>query len=232
MKTILKTLFIIITSMLAFSFTTNNEKGEPDNSIQGLSSDARFIALAQAQVQAMNNVTDFDALEAFANDDNLSDSDINQIASLLGYPSTATYESYLSNQKDIIKELDDDYNLSNYSEAQLTQLSLNALNSNKSKAGSRSRSKSKYQTGEIPIIIDVEPTGETNECEDLCEEVRVACLLEVAAAATAAHIGCGIADITIIAGIACHSAVLVAQVAGSNKCNKEAKKCVADCRRK
>lgn len=216
--------------MLIFSFTTNNDKGEPDSSIQGLSSDARFIGLAQAQVQAMNNATDLDALEVFANDDDLSDSDIDQIASLLGYPSTAAYENYLSNQSEVIKALDDDYNLGNYSQAQLTQLSLDALNSTKSKSGSRS--KSKYNTGEIPIIIDGGPIGETNECEDLCEEVRVACLLEVAAAATAAHIGCGIADITIIAGIACHSAVIVAQIAGSNKCNKEAKKCVADCRRK
>ncbi|WP_299208064.1 hypothetical protein [uncultured Dokdonia sp.] len=223
MKNILKTLFVIILSILCFSFTTNNGKEKSATSIQDLSSDARFISLAEDQMKAMDNVTNFDAFESFIKKDNLTNSDINQIASLLGYPNRAAYDTYISNKNAIIEALDEDYNLSQYTQAQLTQLSLDVLNNSRSQFRSKS-------TNKIETPIDPEPTGETNECEDLCEEVRKACILEVGAAAVAAHIGCGIADITVLAGIACHSGVLIAQGFGNRKCNKEYDKCIYDCR--
>lgn len=223
MKNILTTLFVIILSIVCFSFTADNGKEKSSNSIQDLSSDARFIGLVQDQMKAMDNVTNFDAFEPFANDTDLSDSDINTISSILGFRNRAAYDLYLSNKNTIIKALDEDYNLSQYTQAQLAQISLNVMNSSRSQFRSKSLNK-------VETPIDPVPSGETDECEDLCEEVRKACILEVGATAVAAHIGCGIADITVIAGIACHSGVLLAQGLGNRKCNKDAKKCVFDCR--
>ena len=223
MKNILKTLFVIILSIVCFSFTADNGKEKSSNSAQDLSSDTRFIGLAQDQMKAMDNVTNFDAFEALIKKDNLTNSDINQLASVLGYPNRAAYDTYINNKNAIIEALDEDYNLSQYTQAQLTQISLNVMNSFRSQFRSKSLNKA-----ETPI--DPVPSSETNECEDLCEEVRKACILEVGAAAVAAHIGCGVADLTVIAGIACHSGVLIAQGFGNRKCNKEYDKCIYDCR--
>ncbi|MFT5890808.1 MAG: hypothetical protein ACI9Y7_000906 [Dokdonia sp.] len=216
MKTILKTLFVIILSMLSFSFTTNNEKEETFKPIQELSSDARFISLLEEQSQVISKVKDLKTLGNYRNKESLSNTDINKVSSLLEYRSRAEFERSISRKNAIIKALDKDYNLGKYSEGQLTQLGLKAINNPNFKMA-------------LPLVIDVEPGGETNECEDLCEASRRSCLATALAAAIAAHIGCAALD-AIGIGVACHIAVIAAQATASHQCNTTYDQCIYACR--
>ena len=202
--------------MLSFSFTTNNEKEETYKPIQELSSDARFIGLLEEQSQVINKVKDFKTLGNYSSKESLSNADINKVSNLLGYRSKAEFERSISRKNAIIKALDKDYNLSKYSEGQLTQLGLTAINNPNFKMA-------------VPVVIDIEPGGETNECEDLCEASRQSCLASALAAAIAAHIGCATLD-AIGIGIACHAAVLAAQAAASHQCNTTYDQCIYACR--
>lgn len=215
MKNILKTLFVIILSMLSFSFTINNEKEEAYKPIQELSSDARFIGLLQDQLQLVNNAKDLKTLASYDSKESLSNADINKISTLLGYSGRAEYERSVKSKVAVIKALEKDYNLSQYSKGQLTQISLTTMNSRSFKAA---------------IVIDGKPGGDTSECERLCENSRIACIAAAAAAATAGHVACLAADVTVILGIACHAAVAATQAAVSYQCNTTAAQCVHACR--
>lgn len=213
MKTILKTLFVIILSMLSFSFTTNNEKEETYKPIQELSSDARFIGLLEDQIQLINNTKDLKTLASYDSKENLSNADINKISTLLGYKSRAEYERSVKSKVTVIKALEKDYNLSKYSKGQLTQIGLTTMNSPSFRIA-------------VPVVID----GDVSECERLCENSRIACIAAAAAAATAGHVACLAADVTVVLGIACHAAVAATQAAVSYQCNTTAEQCVFACR--
>lgn len=218
MKTILKTLFIIIASMLIFSFTTNNEKKKEYKPINQITTDARFISLLQEEYTAMDNVTNIDALKNY-DTDNLNDNDINNIASLLGYSSTSAYVNSLNAKRATINELNDEYNLNSYSTDQLIELGVTALQGNKS------RNKAYEGGGEI---IPVEPIGKDDPCD--CKRKRRNCIAAAAAAAFAGHLGCAALDVTVIAGLACHAAVAIAQAAATDNCHIEYKECIKNCK--
>ncbi len=60
---------------------------------------------------------------------------------------------------------------------------------------------------------------------DPCSSARKNCLVSVVAQTTLMHIGCAAADLTIIVGILCHSAVFAYQVSESNICESDYKNC-------
>lgn len=219
MKKIITTLFVLIASILTFSFTVDTKEETTYKSIQELSSDARYIGLLQDELQLVNRVKNLEALASYDAKENLSNTDINNISTLLGYRNKAGYERALQSKAAVIKALNKDYNLSKYSKGQLTQIGITTINSPAFKASA-------------PIIIDGGPVGDdTSECERLCENSRIACIAAAAAAASAGHIACIAADTTVILGIACHAAVAATQAAVSHQCNTTAAKCVHDCRK-
>ena len=58
-----------------------------------------------------------------------------------------------------------------------------------------------------------------------CERIRRNCI--IGAGAILGHLGCATLDVTIVAGIVCHGAVLVIQAVVSDTCNAEAEDCEA-----
>jgi hypothetical protein len=152
MKKKLTTLFVIILSIICFSCATDDTESSSD--AQDLGSDARFISFMQDQSTVLDNVKDLNAFEPFFDKTHLSDADITIISSLLGYNSKAEYESHLNKQNELIKALNEQYDLSKYTQAQLTQFTLDALNTTK-------------RDSETPI--DVEPIDELERCLVRCQ---------------------------------------------------------------
>ncbi|GGG35035.1 hypothetical protein GCM10011344_39770 [Dokdonia pacifica] len=217
MKKIITTLFVLIASILIFSFTVNPKEETSYRSIQELSSDARFIGLLQDQLQLVNKAKDLKTLASYDSKESLSNADINKISTLAGYKSRADYERALKSKIAVIKSLEKDYNISKYSKSQLNQIGLTTMNSRNFKAA-------------LPVIIDDgDVGGNTNECLELCADARTACYAVATTAAVAAHIGCGAADVTVILGIACHTAVLAAQAAALHQCDVTYAQCVNGC---
>lgn len=71
----------------------------------------------------------------------------------------------------------------------------------------------------------IESFSEELATKNNCERIRRNCIINAAAAATVAHLGCGALDVTVVAGVVCHAAVVIAQAATSDNCNAAAEDC-------
>lgn len=218
MKNILTTSFVIMLSILCFSFTIDDTK--TSRSVQDLSSDARFINFVQDQVKATDKVKDFDAFEPFFDKTNLSNADITTISSLLGFRNRTAYENHLSKQSEVIKTLDEQYNLSQYTEAQLVQFRLDALNT------SRSTSRSMNET---PMDVDPQSSDGVNECRKACIETRVECILDAAIDAGIRHLTCTMESTNPASELICHIIADVIQIKDIGKCVRDCRDCLEDC---
>ncbi|WP_299767372.1 hypothetical protein [uncultured Dokdonia sp.] len=163
MKNILTTLSVIILSIVCFSCATDDT--ESHSAAQDLGSDARFISFMQDQSTVLDNVKDFNAFQPFFDKTHISDADITIISSLLGYDSKAQYESHLNKQNETIKALNEQYDLSKYTQAQLTQFALDALNTTK-------------RNSETPV--DIDPIDELERCIVRCQRELFFCTTDSA----------------------------------------------------
>ena len=91
----------------------------------------------------------------------------------------------------------------------------------------------KYNLNEDKVLnaisarLDGSSTGMSGGCN--CTRINNNCLAGVLSASIIGHLGCATLDVTVIAGVICHSAVTIGHVAGSDNCNATAENCIRTC---
>ncbi|MDY8138623.1 hypothetical protein [Aquimarina sp. 2201CG5-10] len=201
MKNISKIAFtLLIASSILFSCSKDDIVSDQQNTfedVNDLSEDASFTKLIEENIDLMSNISNLErAKELLSKGDNLSEAELNELSNSLGFSDLNNYVEFYKNQNVVLKELNKKYDLTSYDEATIQSLAIENLNNNSSMQRSNN-----------------------------CERIRVNCIASAAAAATVGHIACGAWDLTIIGGILCHSAVVVAQAVASDTCNANAEEC-------
>ncbi len=202
MKRIFKILLILIFSASLFSCIT---KEKPFKNIEQLKSDIRFVRLIENNIAFIDNIRDKKKVSYLLEKEITKESQLNELATALGFNDWTEYEGYVFEETNKLNELEIEYNLSSYSEDEIIELGIDAIHANDSKVLLKS----------------------TDPCN--CERIRTNCIIEAAAAATLAHLGCLSVDWTGIGAPICHGAVIILQIAASDNCNANAENCINDC---
>lgn len=209
MKNLLKfTLLIIVSSFTFFSCNNDESVEKKDNiaNIELLKKDARFSDLIKSNINLMNNVVDFNKAKSLTQKSSLSTSEISELSIALGFKNSEEYQSYINNQKSVLRNLNNEYNLESVEKSKLINLGIEAIKLENSNLYSKS----------------------SDDCN--CERIRRNCIVEVGAAAVVGHLGCASVDWTGIGAPICHGAVLIAQIAASDNCNANAENCLNNCK--
>lgn len=135
----------------------------------------------------------------------MSYSEISVLSIALGFKNSEEYQSYINNQKSVLRDLNNEYNLESVEISKLIHLGIEAIELENNNLYDKS----------------------SDDCN--CERIRRNCIIEVGAAAVVAHLGCASVDWTGIGAPICHGAVLIAQIAASDNCNADTENCVNDC---
>lgn len=173
-----------------------------------------FIINTQNQ---FNSVRDFSALKTYMTDGKISKAEADLLPSLYGYYNREEFLAafiHLSNIKSYLLNKYD-FKASSYDDKKEAILKtfeqINEL-------------KSFQTTYQAPLKASSNSVVSTFIVDD-CEKIRRNCILSVAAEATIMHIGCAALDVTILLGIACHSAATLYQYTAGENCNLEASRC-------
>jgi hypothetical protein len=159
----------------------------------------------------MRDVSDFQKLpkdiiklKSYFTDNKISELEYKDLYLALGFKTKSDYETSMNSQSANVKYLDSQYNLSKFQPRQLAVL---------------------FDEGfsfiNIPITSD--PTQTTfGDCET---KLRNDLLINFGVA-TAAHVGCLTADVTVVLGILCHAAVATAHALSDDNARIEYRGCI------
>lgn len=139
-------------------------------------------------------------------DGNLSEDELSGMHEIYGYEDQKSYFRAVQTQINRINELNKKYNFSELSSYEKRTVIFKTFK-------------------EINLFQIEKTSSDENLMDNSCESIRRNCIASVAAESAIMHFGCAALDLTIIAGIACHSAAIAYQYSAGNNCNLEAEKC-------
>jgi hypothetical protein len=155
-----------------------------------------FEVLTNYESEAAN-VKNINMVKQYLADDSLSESELNTFYSYMGYKSHNEMVDFIMAQNDKLLILSTRYNLGQYTTEEL---------------------KAQFKQG---YINNVPP----NVVDDDCGRERLNCIASVAGTAATMHLACAALDLTIIAGIICHSAATVYHWTSSDNCHISYRRC-------
>jgi len=210
MKNIFKTLLSlsIVTGVL-FSCENEKVKIKEENSfsqtlsLEELQEDIRMEEYLSSNTELLHGITDINRVQKLSSKENLSTIELEQLSISLGFDSFKSYNIYYKNQTTLLKNLEKDYGLTNYTATEINNV-LFYENLNYASRGG-------------------------GACEGSCWRSFKNCMGLTTTAALTAHAGCIALDPTIIAGIACHGIALAAQYFAQDECSNQASKCFRKC---
>lgn len=164
-----------------------------------------------------NLVKDFTLLQKIMLDGKISKTEDETIHSVYGYKNKEEFRSAVKNLSNIKSYLLNKYNFQLYSKSDKKEAILKTL-------VQINEFKPLQLTNQVSLKAYSSEISSKFIADD-CEKIRRNCILSVAAEATIMHLGCAALDVTILLGIACHSAATLYQYTAGENCNLEAKKC-------
>lgn len=170
--------------------------------IENLHKDKVFQRVVVDFYEMFINTQDFDLLKKYLNDNRISENEYMNIHTVFGYQDQNQFLNEKRATEERIRLLNKRYDLKNRSNSLIKK--------------------------EVELVFDDLGIYEI-ESSDMalsnCESIRRNCILSVASEASVMHIGCGLLDLTVVAGIACHGAAVVYQWSAGSNCNLEADNC-------
>lgn len=145
---------------------------------------------------------DFKKLKQYISDNKIDENEFEDLYLVLGYKTQDEFKKNLDLQSNRIKNLEQSYSLSSFSDEQIISL----LDQG-------------YTQLEIPVSNPV-ITSYKN-----CNRPFRNCMLIALSTAVLGHVACGTADVTIVLGALCHAAVLTMQYAMQDNCGAEYEDC-------
>ena len=204
MKKISLFYFIVLTLLFCSCERSFKTTIEPTTfQIENMHKDILFQEVLLEIHSLYNNTLDFELLKEYLEDNEISKNEERNIHTIFGYTDQNQYFDDLTKQKKRILQLDNRYNLK-----------------------SRTNSVIMVEVEKAFLELDhFQLTQPSYAALQNCESIRRNCIASVAAEATVMHVGCGLLDLTVLAGIACHGAAIVYQWSAGNNCNLEADHC-------
>jgi len=224
MKTINNNLKTLLACFLLFFVSTTYyscKKSEKIYSpLEALKSDARFINVLQQNMSIVERVSQRKEAIALMNKPNPSISDLEKFSVILGFSNFKEYSEFAKQQNEILLQLKEEYQLTKVDQGTIESIALESMKSVKQAQKMNSIAK-------VSSITKLNGVNNTIQIEDAnnCERIRRNCLITVAATATAAHVACIAADLTVIVGAVCHGAAIAYQLAAGDNCNANAENC-------
>lgn len=201
-KVIAGILLLLVSVTGFYGCKKEDVKAQSVKPIDYLKSDHRSITILENNLNLINNIKDLKRAKDIIDETNPSIVELEELSKLLGFENLLKYKQYINAENKVLNQLKIEYNLSVYKQGDIIK-SLNPK-SNLLNAS----------TSETVMLV-----------ADNCERIRRNCLIGVAATATAAHLACTAADLTVIGGIVCHAAAIVYQAVAGDNCNAEAENC-------
>jgi|GEM_PF-1150644 len=180
--------------------------------ISSLKSDVRFISALKDNMIIIKRTKNSKELIALVSKESHSKLDLERISILLGFKNFDDYAKFVKKQDTDLLQLKKEYQLDKVSQDVIQQAAMDAMSPKKISSVKLVENSLSSMAG-----------GEGDS--DLCEQIRTNCLVNVAAIATAAHIACVAADLTVALGVLCHAAAVAYQASAGNTCNLEAQQC-------
>lgn len=154
--------------------------------------------------ESLNRIVDIGIIKELSVKDDLSEVEIEKLSIAMGYESIEHYRDFQNDFKSKLNTLKDEYNIGNLTQQEIKKVILNVI-----------------------LEKNLIPSKSNDPCN--CYRIARNCIASVTATAVAAHLGCAGLDLTIIAGIICHAAVLVIQGAETDSCVANRDRCLAKC---
>jgi hypothetical protein len=202
--------YIFLLSIIAVLILNSCEKNQQalddqfSKKIENLHSDKIFQDFLIDEQQQVLKLTDINKLKNYISDNRLTDDEQINIHKLFGYSDYKVYWEERVAQNERVKYLFKKYDIKNANKDML-----------------------RNEITKAQALTNIWESSYYNVMSktDLCEKIRINCLASVAAEATIMHLGCATLDITVVAGIICHSAATIYQITASNNCNLQAQQC-------
>ncbi len=195
----------MISFLLISLYSCNNqEESEVTSvkieSIENLINDPSFIAMMGNYSSKNSNILDINlALELTSRDD-LSNQEILDLSSALGFSTPEDMLSFFNDQAIFALDIEERYKISTYDIEYLHSILLS------------------------------DDSAKNSGCIDRCSVRSTNCIVAATATAVVAHLGCATLDITIIAGVICHGAVTANQYIENSNCRLDLEDCIDNCR--
>lgn len=205
MKKAFKTVLSLLVIVSVFSSCDREETLvlEEQNSftdINKLSQDRLFIDFIEESSKIPNQITDIKKLEELSSKgEALTNNEMEELSRVLGFDNLDGYKEYYNNQKTIMLELNQKYNIESYNEEVIQSLAIKAITENTN-------------------LFSGRVTGCASDLSD--------CGLVAAAGALWGNARCLILDTTVLAGIICHATVMTIYGLRLNGCNDAYAECL------
>lgn len=159
--------------------------------IQEIKNDENFTDFIDNYYIHFSKPKDLEELNRLVVKEDLTAQEQESMAMALGYNSFSDLENYHVTQNDLLKVLSLDYDLAN------PDIN-NDLN---------------------VIVFDYYESTYNSYSSGTCKKRKNNCYASAFAVAVLEHIGCGVADLTIVLGIICHGAVTAIHFSAQNECD-------------
>ena len=165
--------------------------------------DTAFIGLIQSHISFYRAITNPGRIREIMKDNKITALEYQVYPSLFGFANALDFERYFLLLKYRRKWLDEKYGWKNLPVSEQTGYLLEGCR----RAFARS-----------PVMAAL-------SLVENCVDQKNDCILSTTAKAVTMHLACAALDITIVAGIVCHSAAAIYQLAESNKCEDKYRAC-------
>lgn len=207
-----KNLLLVATFSLLSLFSCNRDSNTDhgittSKPIEAIVKDSRFISFETNEANAVLNIKDIKTVKELSGKGYLNSEELLKLSKALGFNNTQDYLNFYQNQQKLIKEINYDYNLnekSNLDKVQKLIITENVFSNNLTASNKNN-------------IAYLSPES--------CKRSYRNCMGAAASGALIAHVGCAAADLTIVAGAICHSAVLAAQYFAQDECGNQYENC-------
>lgn len=180
--------------------TSDSNSRTKSNDISNLGNDEYFQTFINNEDNLVKNIKDKKAISIMYSDNNITEDELKTFYKVAGFESEISFINYYNSQLDLLRKLDNKYNLGKYSQEELKIILVNAL-----EEGLNNKLVSKAGPCERKLRND---------------------MLIIAAESYAMHMACGLADLTVIAGVICHGAVIVYHAASNDNATIAYEDCI------
>lgn len=136
-------------------------------------------------------------------EEDLSEEQIEILSIAIGFESANDYIELIKHQNNLLLELDEDYAILSFNESEL------------------------FHVVSETIIENNTEFYSSDPCN--CNSRYNNCMTGALTNAAILHIGCGVLDLTIIAGIACHTIVTIDHITNERECSFQKDDCKRNC---
>ncbi len=232
-KNVLKIGFGLLIVMIAlFSCENKDTVIQEEQDISEMAKDEVFINLVKNNANVINQISNIErAKELTSKDYDLSNEELNELSVSLGFADLNAYKKFYKGQRKSLIELNKKYNLESYDDFIIQELILESGALELERFSNKSQSIRGLNSLRLKTNNPESDHSDYESDQSDCETIRLSCIAIVASIAVRGHLLCIPLDVAVLSGLACHGAVVVAQVNESAICNATARICERNERR-